>query len=148
MSDSFLGKAQIVDDEITDRRTLKALLTKLNYETVEATNGQEAIDLFKLEQPTIVFMDIMMPKVDGYEATRQIKAAAGNRFIPVIFLTAFTDQESLNQCIEAGGDDFLIKPYDPFNLQSKIQTMLRISLLHQKLQGMYSRINREQEIAE
>lgn len=77
MSGNFLGKALIVDDEIIDRRTLKTLLTKLNYETVEATNGQEAIDLFKLEQPTIVFMDIMMPKVDGYEATRQIKAAAG-----------------------------------------------------------------------
>ena len=57
-------------------------------------------------------MDVMMPLLDGYEATRQIKAASANRFVPVIFLTAMSDEEALAQCIEAGGDDFLVKPYD------------------------------------
>ncbi|MDH3632334.1 MAG: SpoIIE family protein phosphatase [Gammaproteobacteria bacterium] len=148
MSDIGLGKALIVDDEKTNRLILKSLLNKQGYQTIEAVNGQEAIDLFHQENPSIIFMDVMMPVLDGYEATRQIKAAAANRFVPVIFLTAMSDEEALAQCIEAGGDDFLIKPYDKFILQSKIRSMQRIAALNSEVQGMYSMIHREQEIAE
>lgn len=148
MSISGLGKALIVDDEKTNRLVLKSLLSKLGYQTIEAVNGEEAIGLFKQENPDIIFMDVMMPVLDGYEATRQIKAASTNRFVPVIFLTAMSDEEALAQCIEAGGDDFLIKPYDKIILQSKIRSMQRIAALNREVQGMYSMIHREQEIAE
>ena len=148
MSNSGLGKALIVDDEKTNRLILKSLLVKQGYQTIEAVNGQEAIDLFDQEKPSIIFMDVMMPIIDGYEATRQIKAASGNRFVPVIFLTAMSDEEALAQCIEAGGDDFLVKPYDRVILQSKIRSMQRIAALNREVQGMYSMIHREQEIAE
>jgi len=148
MSNSGLGKALIVDDEKTNRLILKSLLGKQGYQTIEAVNGQEAIDLFKQENPSIIFMDVMMPIIDGYEATRQIKAASTNRFVPIIFLTAMSDEEALAQCIEAGGDDFLVKPYDKVILQSKIRSMQRIAALNREVQGMYSMIHREQEIAE
>ena len=148
MSNSGLGKALIVDDEKTNRLILKSLLSKQGYQTIEAVNGQEAIDLFNQEHPSIIFMDVMMPLIDGYEATRQIKAASTNRFVPVIFLTAMSDEEALAQCIEAGGDDFLVKPYDKIILQSKIRSMQRIAALNREVQGMYSMIHREQEIAE
>ena len=148
MTISGLGKALIVDDEKTNRLVLKSLLSKLGYQTIEAVNGEEAIDLFKQENPDIIFMDVLMPVLDGYEATRQIKAASTNRFVPVIFLTAMSDEEALAQCIEAGGDDFLIKPYDKIILQSKIRSMQRIAVLNREVQGMYSMIHREQEIAE
>ncbi len=148
MTTQDLGKALIVDDEMTNRLILRSLLKKQGYQTIEAVNGQEAIDLYKSERPSIIFMDVMMPEVDGYEATVNIKASAGNRFIPIIFLTAMTDEESLGRCIEAGGDDFMVKPYDKFILQSKIRAMQRISALNQEIQGMYSMIHREQEIAE
>ena len=148
MSNIGLGKALIVDDEKTNRLVLKSLLSKQGYQTIEAVNGQEAIDLFNQENPSIIFMDVMMPVLDGYEATRQIKAASANRFVPVIFLTAMSDEEALAQCIEAGGDDFLIKPYDKIILQSKIRSMQRIAALNREVQGMYSMIHREQEIAE
>ncbi len=148
MSNIGLGKALIVDDEKTNRLILKSLLSKQGYQTIEAVNGQEAIDLFNQEHPSIIFMDVMMPVLDGYEATRQIKAASANRFVPVIFLTAMSDEEALAQCIEAGGDDFLIKPYDKIILQSKIRSMQRIAALNREVQGMYSMIHREQEIAE
>ncbi len=143
-----LGTALIVDDEMTNRLILKSLLKKQGYKTIEAVNGQEAIDMFMSEQPSIIFMDVMMPEVDGYEATRKIKAEAGNFFIPIIFLTAVTDEKSLSRCIEAGGDDFMVKPYDKFILQSKIRAMQRIVSLNKEIQGMYSMIHREQEIAE
>ncbi len=148
MTKSNLGTALIVDDEKTNRLILKSLLVKQGYQTVEAANGQEAIDLFKSESPSIIFMDVMMPVLDGYEATRQIKAASTNRFVPVIFLTAMSDESALAHCIEAGGDDFLVKPYDRLILQSKIRSMQRIATLNAEIQGMYSMIHREQEIAE
>ena len=140
--------ALIVDDEMTNRLILRSLLKKLNYQTVEAENGQQAVDCFREKRPNMVFMDIMMPVMDGYEATRIIKEESGNRFIPVIFLTAMTDEESLLACIEAGGDDFLVKPYDKFLLQTKIQAMERIANLNKEVEGMFSLIHREQEIAE
>ena len=148
MTSSSPGKALIVDDEKTNRLILKSLLVKQGYQTIEAVNGQEAIDLFHQEHPSIIFMDVMMPVLDGYEATRQIKAASANHFVPVIFLTAMSDEEALAQCIEAGGDDFLVKPYDRLILQSKIRSMQRIAALNREVQGMYSMIHREQEIAE
>ncbi|MCP4075006.1 MAG: fused response regulator/phosphatase [Gammaproteobacteria bacterium] len=141
-------KALIVDDEIINRLILRSLLKKQGYETVEAEDGQQAVELFVQVSPNIVFMDVLMPVMNGYEATRAIKKEAGNNFIPVIFLTAITDEESLQACIDAGGDDFLVKPYDRFLLQSKIQAMQRISNLHSEIKGMYSLIHREQEIAE
>ncbi len=133
---------------MTSRFILRLLLEKQGYETLEAANGQEAIDLFRSSRPDIIFMDVMMPVVDGYEATRQIKDESGNRFVPVIFVTATTDQASLSLCIEAGGDDFMVKPYDDFILRSKIHAMQRIATLNKEVQGMYSMIHREQEIAE
>ncbi len=147
-SSSLSLKALIVDDEMTNRLILRSLLKKQGYETIEAENGQQAIELFRSDHPDMIFMDVMMPVMDGYEATRVIKREAGNHFIPVIFLTAMTDEESLQACIDVGGDDFLIKPYDKFLLQSKVQAMERIARLNQEVQGMYSLIHREQEIAE
>ena len=129
MSSSSLGKALVVDDEKTNRLILKSLLSKQGYQTIEAVNGEQAVELFKQENPTIIFMDIVMPVMDGYEATRQIKAASAGRFVPIIFLTAISDEQALAQCIEAGGDDFLVKPYDKLILQSKIHAMQRIASL-------------------
>ncbi len=148
MNNSGPGKALIVDDEKANRLALKSLLEKQGFQTIEAVNGAEAVDLFKRQNADIVFMDVMMPILDGYEATRQIKAASGKRFVPVIFLTAMSDEAALALCIEAGGDDFLVKPYDKLILQSKIRSMQRIAALNREVQGMYSMIHREQEIAE
>ncbi|MCP4470664.1 MAG: fused response regulator/phosphatase [Gammaproteobacteria bacterium] len=148
MNNSSPGKALIVDDEKANRLALKSLLVRQGYQTIEAVNGAEAVALFKQQNADIVFMDVMMPVLDGYEATRQIKAASGKRFVPIIFLTAMSDEAALAQCIEAGGDDFLVKPYDKLILQSKIRSMQRIAALNSEVQGMYSMIHREQEIAE
>jgi CheY-like chemotaxis protein len=148
MNKPSLGTALIVDDDQTNRFILKTLLKQFGYRTVEASNGQEAIDQFHTEKPDVIFMDVMMPIMDGYEATTQIKAASGSDFVPIIFLTAMSDDESITKCIEVGGDDFMVKPYDPLLLKTKIQAMHRITTLNHKVQSMYSMIRREQEIAE
>ena len=111
MSNSGLGKALIVDDEKTNRLILKSLLSKQGYQTIEAVNGQEAIDLFNQEHPSIIFMDVMMPIIDGYEATRQIKAASANRFVPIIFLTGKDRADDMGRSFKVGGDMFIKKPF-------------------------------------
>jgi CheY-like chemotaxis protein len=142
------GKALIVEDEITNRLILKKLLQKHGYEVIEAENGKQSVALFEVHHPDIIFMDVMMPEMDGYEATTQIKQRAGDNFIPIIFLTAMSDEKALARCVEVGGDDFLSKPYSFTVLSAKVKAMERIRALHQDIRLLYSRMQRDEEIAE
>jgi CheY-like chemotaxis protein len=148
-------KILIADDESMNRILLSAILRKDGHSVVEAGNGAEAVDVFMREQPDMVLMDVMMPEMDGYETTRRIKQEAGERFVPVIFLTALSDEASLVRCIEIGGDDFLTKPYKRVILQAKIEAMERVRQLYtlvksqkDKLTQHYQQLRREQAIAE
>lgn len=148
-------KVLIVDDEQANRLILQAMLRKSNHEVIEACNGQEAIELFDECRPDLVLMDVMMPVMDGYEATRIIKDKSSNHFIPVIFLTAITDEDALVKCVENGGDDFLTKPYNRTILQAKIAAMERIRLLNHtvtvqnhELAEYHKYVEHEQEVAE
>lgn len=123
-------KILIVDDDTTNRLVLTAYLKKDGYSVVSAENGQEAVDLFQSENPELILMDVMMPVMDGYEATKQIKALSEEKFIPIIFLTAMTDEKALSQCVEVGGDDFLTKPYNRVILKAKIDALERVSQLY------------------
>jgi two-component system, HptB-dependent secretion and biofilm response regulator len=120
----------IVDDTETNRMVLVAMLLKDGHAVSEAANGQEGVTLFEREQPDLVIMDIMMPVMDGYEATALIKQRSGDRFTPVIFLTGMTDEADLAKCIAHGGDDFLTKPYSQVLLRAKIEALSRIRDLH------------------
>ena len=142
------GLALIVEDEETNRLILKSLLKKRGYEVVEAVDGAEAVERFREHEPDIIFMDVMMPIMDGYEATRQIKALAGDHFVPVIFLTAMSDEKALARCVEVGGDDFLAKPFSFTVLSAKVTAMERIHALNQATRALYSRMQRDEEIAE
>ena len=118
-------KVLLVDDDRINRVLLNAILKKEGYEVLQARMAK-ATEIFREEQPDLVLMDVMMPVMDGYEATRIIKAESADRFVPVIFLTAVTDEQALATCVECGGDDFLIKPYNRVILKAKIDAMLRI----------------------
>ena len=142
------GLALIVEDEETNRLILKSLLKKRGYEVVEAVDGAEAVERFREHEPDIIFMDVMMPNMDGYEATRIIKELAGDHFVPVIFLTAMSDEKALARCVEVGGDDFLAKPFSFTVLSAKVTAMERIHALNQATRGLYSRMQRDEEIAE
>ena len=148
LSNNAKRLALIADDELSNRVILKALIKKIGYEVIEAENGAEAVERFKQYRPDLVLMDIMMPVLDGYEATSQIKQISGGQFIPVMFLTAMTDEAALSRCIEVGGDDFITKPYSHTLLASKVRSMERIYKLHRDIRSLYSRMQRDQEIAE
>lgn len=142
------AKALVVDDELSNRVILRSLLKKNGYQVIEAQDGLQAVEKFDAEGPDIIFMDVMMPGLDGYEATTRIKQRAGENFIPVIFLTALTDDQALVRCVEAGGDDFLTKPFSHIILRSKIQAMERIRSLNAQVGRLYNRMRQEEELAE
>jgi CheY-like chemotaxis protein len=89
----------------------------------------EAVALFARERPQLVLMDALMPVMDGFEAARRIKQIAGEELVPIIFLTSLTEGEALVRCLEAGGDDFLAKPYNRVILEAKINAMDRLRRL-------------------
>ena len=153
--DSVSLTALIVDDEPTNRSILEAILAREGYRTVLAENGRQAVEIFEHERPDIVLMDVMMPEMDGYEATRQIKSASTDHYVPVIFITAIRDEAALAKCVECGGDDFLTKPFSRTILKAKMDASIRMRQLYEALNASkneldyhHQRMVREQEFAE
>ncbi len=145
----------VVDDDHINRRVLCFMLDREGYQTIEAENGSQALESFERDDPDLVLMDVMMPVMDGYAATRAIKARAGDRFVPVLFLTALSDEGSLAECVACGGDDFLVKPYNRTLLKAKIRALERNRALYDlaktqnvQLTAHNERLRLEQEIAE
>ncbi|MBV4459640.1 fused response regulator/phosphatase [Pseudomonas sp. COR58] len=119
----------IAEDSAADRLLLSTIVRRQGHEVLTAGNGEEALDVFRRQQPQLVLMDAMMPVMDGFEAARRIKALAGETLVPIIFLTSLTESEALARCLDAGGDDFLAKPYNPVILAAKIKAMDRLRRL-------------------
>ncbi|MGH1472225.1 MAG: SpoIIE family protein phosphatase [Cellvibrionaceae bacterium] len=123
-------KVLIADDTDTDRFILESIVKREGHNVVSAKDGVEAVEKFKTENPDIVLLDALMPNLDGFGAARLIKELAGEALIPIIFLTSLTDTDALVQCLDAGGDDFLQKPYNRVILQAKIKSFNRMRELH------------------
>lgn len=129
-----MNKILIADDININRILLRQTLDALgDYEIVEAVDGIDAVNVFKKELPDIILMDIMMPGMDGREATKEIKKLMGSDHVPIIFLTALSAEDSLSTALESGGDDFISKPFSVDVLSSKINAHLRIRELTKKL---------------
>ncbi len=148
MAQPFLAplKILVADDDRSTRMLLKAFLNRSGHTIVEAGNGAEAIEVFERELPDLVLMDVTMPVMTGYEATAAIKQRCGTRFVPIIFLTGLNDDESLAKCVESGGDDFLVKPFNSLLLGAKIIAMQRIRDLHVELERYQQRTEQEIEL--
>lgn len=108
------------------------MLKHNGYDVVLANDGFEAINVFKVEKPDLVLLDVIMPNLDGYETAPILKELSGEVYLPIIFITALEDQDSLTRCLDVGGDDFLSKPFDRVILQAKINAHSRIRELSQK----------------
>lgn len=119
----------IAEDSAADRLLLASIIRRQGHQVLTVSNGAEAIEVFARERPQLVLMDALMPVMDGFEAARQIKQLAGEALVPIIFLTSLRESEALAQCLDAGGDDFLPKPYNPLILAAKINAMDRLRRL-------------------
>ncbi|MBV1776712.1 SpoIIE family protein phosphatase [Burkholderiaceae bacterium DAT-1] len=142
------------DDVDMNRRLLTRIVERLGHTIMLVENGQEAVDFCRTQIPDLILMDVMMPVMDGFEATRQIRTLLGERWIPIIFLTAKAEQDDLLEGLKAGGDDYLTKPIDVSILTAKINVMARIADLQQrvasdavKLAEYYRNNEAEQDLA-
>lgn len=126
-------KILIAEDSDSDRLILARLVSRLGHRVSEATDGTQAVKKFRDERPDLVLLDALMPHMDGMECARRIKALAGDELVPVIFLTSLTDAKSLAECLEAGGDDFIAKPYNRVILAAKINAFNRMRVMHRTL---------------
>ena len=130
MTDINSLKILVADDTDSDRMILETIVRKEGHQVFSAKNGLEAVAIFQQERPDIVLLDALMPELDGFGAARQIKQLAGDELVPIIFLTSLQDTESLVHCLDAGGDDFLSKPYNRVILKAKIKSFNRMRGLH------------------
>jgi adenylate cyclase len=124
----------LVADDVPDNIDLVVeSLDGLPYDVITASDGQEAVQKFKTQSPDLVLLDVMMPKLSGVEVCRYIKATSSRRFVPVVLLTAKSSSEAKVEGLDAGADDYLTKPFDPFELQARVRAMLRIKRLQDEL---------------
>jgi two-component system cell cycle response regulator DivK len=111
----------VVEDQEDNRRILRDLLASVGYEMIEAVTGEEGIALAEAQRPDLILMDIQLPGVDGYEATRRIKANDALRHIPIIAVTSYALSGDDTKALEAGCDAYIAKPYSPRELLAKIR---------------------------
>ena len=119
-----MPKLLLVEDNEMNRDMLSRRLARKGYEVVCAVDGQQGLDLARREQPDLILMDMSLPVLDGWEATRRLKADAELRSIPVIALTAHAMASDEQQARDAGCDDFDTKPVELPRLLDKIQRLL------------------------
>jgi two-component system cell cycle response regulator DivK len=111
----------LVEDQEDNMQILRDMLVAADYEIVEAVNGEEALAAVARQRPDLILMDIQIPLVDGYEATRRIKADPALRSIPIIAVTSHALGDGEEKARSAGCDDFVSKPYSPRQLLLKIR---------------------------
>jgi len=114
----------VVDDEPFNVDVLQQELDDLGYQTIIASNGQEALDKIKSQQPDLILLDLMMPVLDGFEVLKEIKADDSLRDIPVIIVSAEHDSKSVVKGIKQGADDYITKPIDSEHLKNKLKDHL------------------------
>lgn len=129
-------RALIVEDDEMQRDLLKTFLEHLGHETVCAENGGDAVLLFEETKPDYVLMDILMPGMDGFEATARIQSVAGDDWVPIIFITGMKQRASQIAGLEAGGHDYIVKPVDLDILDAKLHALAKAIESHIRLRSI------------
>ena len=135
MNDLDLERPRIlvVDDHPPSRMTAVALLSIEGYDVIEAGSGAAALAQVFETNPDLILLDVMMPGMDGYEVCRRLKNDEHTRLTPVVFITALDDRRARLRGIEAGGDDFLTKPFDQLELSARVKSLVRQKRLNEDL---------------
>jgi twitching motility two-component system response regulator PilH len=119
-----MARVMIVDDSPTDVQNLKNILQRAGHSVVEATSGQDALERVKLEKPDVVIMDVVMPGVNGFQATRSLSKDATTSHIPVIVVSSKNQETDRVWALRQGAREYLVKPVKETDLLAKIKTVL------------------------
>lgn len=136
------AKILVADDAPDSVQLLEDLLTTAGYEVITAYDGVQALERALAEQPNLVLLDVMMPKMDGFEVCRRLKQAEAMRFAPVVLITILQDLEYKIRGLEAGADEFLSKPFNRLELLTRVRALLRTNALTLELQHSYEELQR------
>ena len=120
-----MSKILIVEDNEMNRDILTRHLKRVGYDTISAMNGEEGVRLAGIKSPDLILMDLNLPVMDGWEATRRLKGAAETKRIPIIAVTAHAMTGDRDKIIRAGCDDYIAKPIDIEALMDKIENLLQ-----------------------
>ncbi|HCJ66000.1 MAG TPA: two-component system response regulator [Elusimicrobia bacterium] len=126
MNEEKKSKILIVDDDENVRKVISRLLKNYGYDFDLAKNGAEALEKIKVSLPDLIFLDLMMPRMDGYEVCKRLKKDLLTEHLPVIILTGSGDTESKIRCLEAGANDFLTKPIEHTELMVRTKNLLKV----------------------
>ncbi|MEN6306923.1 MAG: response regulator [Anaerohalosphaeraceae bacterium] len=124
----------VVDDNLQNLELIIAYLEDVECQTVSASSGTEALDIIACQVPDLVLLDVMMPKISGFEVCRRIKNDPKTAHIPVIMVTALNELADIEKAINSGTDDFLSKPVNKWELITRVKTMLRLKHLTDRLE--------------
>ncbi len=128
--DASGAKILIVDDDAASRRLLEVRLRELECKVEMASDGEEGLEKVESFQPDVILLDYMMPRMTGLEVLKRLKADERYKGVPVILLTARGSQEDKVTGLDAGADDYVVKPFEPFELLARVRSMLRIKRMH------------------
>jgi two-component system, OmpR family, alkaline phosphatase synthesis response regulator PhoP len=120
------GRILIADDNTQNRELLEAYLADEGHEILMAADGRQTVDVATERQPDLILLDIMMPKLSGYEVCEKLKADARTKNIPILMVTALRDMADIEKAVAAGADDFLSKPVHRIELKTRVKSLLRV----------------------
>ena len=127
------SKVLVVDDNAQNLELLVAYLDSLNCRVFTASNGVEALEKVRQEMPDLILLDIMMPRMSGFEVCRNLKSDPQTRDIPVVMVTALTELSDIERAVESGTDDFISKPINRLELVTRVKSLLRVRHLQGEL---------------
>ncbi len=132
----------IVDDNEQNLELVQAYLEDLGCQIKAARDGIEALSMIAREQPDLVLLDVMMPRMSGFQACSRIKANPQTRDVPVIMITALNEVGDVERAVESGADDFLTKPVNKLELLTRVRSLLRVRQLKRQLDRTLEQVRR------
>jgi DNA-binding response OmpR family regulator len=135
----------IVDDTPANVEILEMRLAANGYEILTAGDGEEALEVIEKQEPDLILLDIMMPRIDGIEVCRRVKANDALPFIPIVLVTSKADPKDVVAGLEAGAEEYLTKPVEHTALVARVKSMLRIKELHDQSQEQARRLEEQAE---
>jgi DNA-binding response OmpR family regulator len=130
----------IADDIASNRTIVGAFLAHLDCVPLFASDGVEAVDIFRRESPDVVLMDLMMPRMDGFEAIRQIRAIAGDHWVPIIILSALSGEGDIVHGLDVGADDYLAKPLSFPVFSARFKALRRLLEMQRRLSSSLEQV--------
>ena len=130
------AKILIIDDEPDNVFILEKMLRVWGYENLTSTtDARDALGLFQAHRPDFIFLDLMLPHIDGFAVLEQIRGETGDRFLPIVALTADISPQTKKRALAAGASDFLTKPYDSIEVLLRLQNLLQTRFLYLELEN-------------